>query len=151
MSRYAYTVAVALFLALLTASHWKVYHLGKTLKQAEFNQAVAAASERARAREQALVAAKQDVEVRYAQLKKRNEAAAAGARSELERLRDTLAQRPAGADATASAGVDGGPGLEQQLLGRCAQTLLGLAVTADRLEAQIVGLQGYVNNVCLAR
>lgn len=147
MSRYAYTAAAVVLLVLLTATHWKVYHLGRTLKQAEYNQAVAAATERARAREQALVVAKHEIEVRYADLKKRTAAAAAGAQSELDRLRGDLAARGPGQGASPGARVDGGP--ERELLGACAASLVSMAGEADRIAAQLIGLQGYVQGVCL--
>jgi len=152
MSKYAYAALVALLGLLLVASHWKVYHLGRTLKQAEFNQAVAAATERAREREQALVKAKNESEVRYAQLKKRNETDAVGTRSALDSLRQELALSGAApSDAPTSPGAYGTGGLERELLGHCAATLASLAAEADRLEAKVIGLQGYVKNVCMSK
>ena len=149
MSRYAYTVLFAIVLALLTASHWKVYRLGQQMKVSEFNAAVAAATERARQREQALVAAKQEVEVKYEQLKKRHASDAAGARSELDRLRDDLATRSTNQAPGSCPGADGASRVERELLGACAASLVQLAAEADRLQARLVGLQGSVSEVCL--
>lgn len=150
MSRYAYTVLFALILAALTASHWKVYHIGRQMQLSEFNAAVAAATERARQREQALVAAKQEVEVKYEQLKKRAASTASGASAELGRLRDDLAA-PRGSDQTAPAcaGANAAARADRDVLAACATSLVQLAAEADSLSARLVGLQGYVKEVCL--
>lgn len=111
-------------------------------------------SEAARVREQELAQARQKVEVEYAQHKKRAAVAAAGAQSELGRLRDELAAPTAGAagsDTRPTERADGAAGLERELLGQCATALVAVAAEADRLEAVVVGLQGYVREVCLAR
>lgn len=154
-------VWIAIALAVFVATVGTVsYRAGGKSVQARWNAQKAADMQTRlkqeqtwRAREQELVAAKNASEVKYVQLKKRLENDSAGARSELDRLRAALAARAGGPaqNSAASAGADGGAGLERQLLGSCAQALVGLAATADRLEAQVVGLQGYVSNVCLAR
>lgn len=46
-------------------------------------------------------------------------------------------------------GADGAT-IERQLLGECAATLVTVAAGADLLAAQLIGLQGYVRNVCVA-
>ena len=139
----------ALLSIVLAGTHWKAYVSGRQAVQAKYEAAAAQQEKAYRAKEQALVAAKQEVEVRYAQLKKRNAADAAGSRGELERLRDSLAQREAPADAPAVPRANGGSGLERELLLEGAAALAELAAEADRLEAMVVGLQGYVRNVCL--
>jgi hypothetical protein len=119
---------------------------------AERNAAALVMEQEARAKEQRLVEEKQKVEVRYADEKRRRAASAAAADRELGRLRDALVAAPAefGSEAPAAcARVDGGAGLERQLLGHCATTLVQLAQVADQQEARIVGLQGYIRNVCL--
>jgi hypothetical protein len=145
---------------LLVGTHWKAYVVGQQGVRAQWNQDKAQrvalalqAEQAARVREQELQAAKQQAEVRYAQLKKRAASAAAGAQSELGRLRDELASTdrdPAGGDPGTTQRADGGAGLERELLGQCAAALVGVAAEADRLEAVVVGLQGYVKQVCLA-
>lgn len=150
-------LALALAVA-LAASHGFAYRAGKASVRADWDRDIAQrtaqalkAEQDARAKESALVAARQKVEVQYAQQKKRDAAAIAGAQSELDGLRNALAARDsqAGPDSTATPGTDGAPRLERQLLGQCATALTQLAETADGLETRIVGLQGYVRDVCL--
>ena len=146
--------------ALLAGTHWKAYVVGQQGVRAQWDQdkaermALALQAEQAeRRREQELVTQRQKVEERYVQEKRKAAAAAAGAQSELGRLRDELATAgggPACTDSTAPARVDGAARLERELLGHCAATLTDLAAEADRLEAVVVGLQGYVREVCLA-
>jgi len=150
-------LAVALAVA-LAASHGFAYKTGKGVVRADWDRDIAErtaaalkAEQDARAKESALVAAKQKVEVQYAAQKKRDAVAIAGAQSELDGLRNALAARDsqAGTNTTPIAGIDGAPRLERQLLGQCATALTQLAETADGLETRIVGLQGYVREVCL--
>jgi len=78
-------------------------------------------------------------------------AAAAGARSELDRLRDILATRSTPTDPTdpaTSPRTDGAACTERQLLGEGAGHLADLAAEADRLSATLTGLRGYVKAVC---
>ena len=64
-------------------------------------------------------------------------------------LRDfnTANNSPASEGSTAAAGTNGAGGLERDLLGACAATLVQLAKDADRLEAKVIGLQSYVSAV----
>ena len=146
----------------LGVTHFATFRAGKGVVRAEWNKEKVVQLEAARQQEAAfrkkereLVSAKQLAEEKYAQLKKRNERSAADTRLELDRLRDQLAAAPAlgGAaeDPAALARAAGGTGLERELLGACASALVGMAATADGLEARIVGLQSYVKNVCLAK
>jgi hypothetical protein len=105
-----------------------------------------------------LVSERQKLEEKYVREKNKAASAAAGAESELDRLRDELATKssipgsnPTCPSAAPSSGDHGGTGLESELLGHCAKTLVGLAAEADRLEAQVVGLQQYIKGVCLKR
>ena len=105
-----------------------------------------------REREQALNQARQKAEERYVEKKRRATVAAGRARTELDGLRDTLyalGAPAAGQDPAAACRTDAGA-LERQLLGQCAAALVGVAGEADRLAAQVLGLQGYVREVCLA-
>lgn len=111
------------------------------------------AEQAARNREQALSAYRQESEEKYVQEKTRAATAANRARSELDGLRNELYALSApkqGAAATAPSRADAGAP-ERQLLGQCATTLVGVAAEADRLAAVVVGLQGYVKEVCLAK
>jgi hypothetical protein len=119
---------------------------------AEFTELMLAKEQQARAKEQALVDEKQRVEVLYEQEKRRRAAAAASAGGELDRLRHaivTAARARAGGEAPdARPGTDAAP-VERELFGECAAALHRMAETADRLAAQVAGLQGYVTNVCV--
>ena len=70
-----------------------------------------------------------------------------GLADSLRKLKATLAER--GTLAT-SAGAYGTGGLERELLGSCATALAEMAITADRLETKVIGLQSYTQDVCLA-
>jgi len=150
----------AALLAGLAASHTIAYQKGKAVVRAEWNKDIAERAAQAleaerqnRAKEQQLVAARQRAETKYVEQKRRAADTARGAKSELERLRNELAARrgQAGAGSAAAGGNHGRAGLEAELLGRCAEALVGVAADADRLGAQVVGLQGYVKQVCLAK
>lgn len=109
-------------------------------------------TEAARAQEQALSAAKQKTEEAYALEKRKAAVAARSARAELDGLRNELYAVPtpiAGANPTAPTRADGSP-IERRLLGECAAALVEVAAGADLMAAQLVGLQGYVRNVCVA-
>ena len=150
-------IAAAIVSALLAAfGTWQVQGWRYTSQIAQIQkvhaQQLQKAEEAARQREQSLSVFRQQAEEKYVQEKTRAAAAASRARTELDGLRDALyAPRPgpASQDATAACRiVDSSP--ERELLGQCATTLVGVAAEADRLAAQVVGLQGYVKGVCLA-
>lgn len=150
-------IATAIFTALLL-SHFASYKAGRAVIRAEWDRDIAArtqaalkAEQAARAREQDLLIARNRSEERYAQEKRRAASDAAAARTALDGLRGELAARDRAAtqDSTASRRPDGSAGLERELLGSCASTLVQLAAEADQLEARLVGLQGYVKEVCL--
>lgn len=143
----------------LILSHSFAYRSGRAAIRAEWDKDIAVRLDQAlelekanRSKEHQLVAGRQNAEVRYVEEKRKAVAAAAGAQSELDRLRSTLAAPDPGAcsDPASAARADGGARLERELLGQGAQALVGLAAEADRLEAQVIGLQQYVNQVCLA-
>lgn len=104
-----------------------------------------------RRKEQDLIAQRDELEKKYAEAKRKAAVAATGARTELDGLRNVLAtrDRAAAQDPAASCGADGPARLERDILGSCASALVGVAAEADRLEAVVVGLQGYIQNVCL--
>jgi hypothetical protein len=153
----ASTLALAVVLA---ATHWKAYHTGASTVQVRWDaektqlaQQAFRLSEHFRAREQAAVQAKSEVEKRYVDLKARNEVAAAGALRELERLRHALASpAPSGntpsEDSAALARFNDAASVERKLLGECASALAAMGGTAGSLAAQVIGLQDYVSQVC---
>ena len=154
-------IAIAGVIAVFVAGFvWKFRHdsieLGRAEVRAEWEQDIAkrtaqalAASEAARVKETALQAAKQESEVRYANVKKTAAIAAANSASELGRLRDTISRAASASPrigASASAGTDGDR--VSELLGICAGEVQSLAGTADRLAGKVSGLQGYVLAAC---
>ncbi len=142
------TLAMAVALA-LAATHWKAYVAGQNDVRVQYQAAALKAEKDARAKEQELLAAKQKAEAAYVREKQKAAAASAGARDALDGMRNALAERDAAKETAPGSRVDAGAGLERDILGRCAQTLVGLAAQADRLEAVVVGLQGYIKDVCL--
>lgn len=145
------TLAIVVAVA-LAGTHWKAYVEGKHTVQAEWNKQKLDAEIAARAKEQALVAEKQKAEEAYVQEKRKAARAAADARTELDQLRNALAATGQPGQVTAAGPrINDRAGLESELLGQCASALVSMAAEADRLEAWIVGLQGYVKNVCSVR
>lgn len=78
------------------------------------------------------------------------ESASAGARRELRRLHDALATARVSADSILRSGVsspgpvaDGRAAGTGELLGECASRLVEVGGHADRLAAQVIGLQAY--------
>ena len=156
---YRYAIVAVLAVA-LCATHWKAYVVGKTTVMSQWQQEkltlaqeALKAEQVARQKEQQLVVAKEKAEKQYVDEKRKAAVAAASASAELDRLRDVLANnnRKESAGSCAVPGINARAGLEQELLGQCAGTLVSLAAEADRLETVIVGLQSYVKNVCLAK
>jgi hypothetical protein len=154
-------IAAGFILVALSLSHYYVYNKGQSFVQAKWDadkivvaMQYAADAEKALSKLTALQAAKQKVDVQYAQDKRKAVVAATSAQLELDRLRDTLASNneATGADnASTIARANGASRLEQELLGNCATALVAMAAEADRLEATIVGLQSYINNVYLTK
>jgi len=156
------TVATVVVLATLSISHYYVYNKGVQVVNAEWtkdklvvSKANADALEQALKKTEQLQVAKQKVDQQYVQEKRKAIASANGAQLELNRLRNELNTATAVNEnnngSSTSTGVNGGTRLEQELLGHCAATLVGMAAEADRLETVIVGLQRYVTNVCLTK
>ncbi len=153
-----YRLWLAICLALILASsHLFAWKSGRAAVRADWDRDIAErtaqalkAEQDARAKEQALQTAKQKVEVNYAAQKKRDAVALSHAQSELDQLRVTLSavSSSTGQDTGTTARTDGAGRLERELLGNCAQSLTELAREADRLETKLVGLQGYVREVC---
>jgi hypothetical protein len=138
---------------LLGASHWKAYTLGEKSVQSDFdayiNKQVAqelASEQDARAKEQAFQTSLENLTNAYI-TQKNALAAAHNTNGKLLDGFNTALNSPAGKDSPAGSGAHGSAGLEQELLGNCAATLVRLAEEADGLEARLVGLQSYVKSV----
>ena len=144
--------AVAALLVVLAGAAWKLRHgglvAGRAEVQAEWNAAALVASENARLREQAAQKSNERVDREYQTAKTR---LAADKRATDDSLRDFQAAIKPDNPTSTSIGAHGTGGLERELLGSCATHFAELGITADRLEAKVVGLQSYINNVCLAK
>lgn len=145
-------VAIGMALAISLAG-WKGYGLGKESVQGEFDkykaeqvaQALKVDSEN-RAKEQGMQLSLENLTNAYIKNQKANSANAIAANNSLRELQTTI-DSPTGTDSPASRSTDGRAGLEQELLGNCAATLVRLAQEADGLEARLVGLQTYIKGV----
>lgn len=153
---YTHVAAALVSGALAAWGTWQVqawrYDAQISAMQEAHAVSLQAAEQGARQREQALNQARQKAEERYVEEKRLAAVAAGRARTELDGLRDTLYALGApatGQGATTACRTDAGA-LERQLLGQCATALVGVAGEADRLAAQVLGLQGYVREVCRA-
>ncbi len=143
--------AVIAALGAWQAQDWR-YNARISSMQEAYAVSLKKATEVARAQEQALVAAKQKAEEAYAVEKRKVATTIASTRAELDGLRNELYAIPApSASANPSAPTRvNGVTFERQLLGECATALVEVAAGADLLAAQLVGLQSYVRNVCVA-
>jgi hypothetical protein len=149
-------VAAALVSAVMAFwGAWQVQEWRYDTKVAQMKQAYAQslqkAEELARRREHDLLAARQKAEDQYVLQKRQAAGAATRARAELDGLRNELyaIAAPGPKNPAATLRADGRAGVERELLGSCATTLVAMAGEADRLAAIVVGLQGYARNVCL--
>jgi len=155
------TIVTAVVIFALSFSHYFAYNKGQEHVHNLWNkdklvkvEAQASLTNESLKRLQTLQAEKQKVDQLYVQEKRKAAAAASNAQRELDRLRDTLTSGNTTKSDNGSVTLprtDGGTRLEQELLGQCAATLVGMAAEADRLETIIVGLQSYVKNICLAK
>lgn len=150
---YRIWLALALSLA-LSASHWKAYKIGgdQVTRAWDADKLVQAneltkLSEASRAKEQKMQEQTRKVTNDYYRQKQAHAAAAVRSADSLRDLQAELAKPGACGDPTTPSGANATVGLERELLGQCAKALTELGADADRLEAQVVGLQGYVSGV----
>ena len=144
-ARIALWVAV---LVLLAGIGWRIDQGGYKRATAEWNADKLATSENARLRKQAAQKTNERVDREF-QVQKTK--LAADKRVLNDSLRDLQAVIGADTAPGPSSGNHGTGGLERELLGSCSATLAQMAITADRLEAKVVGLQSYITNVCLIK
>ena len=144
--------AAGALLVALAGGAWKLRHGGlvdgRAEVHAEWNADKLATSENARLREQAAQKSNERVDRDY---QKQKAADRVAANATADSLRDFKAALSADNPTSTERGTHGTGGLERELLGHCATTVAELAITADRLEAKVVGLQSYINNVCQAK
>lgn len=139
--------------ALLAWGAWQKHSATKATRQAE--QATAAAvianskaqaEQAARDQEFQFAEAARKARDEYARNIARQQAAAAGARAELDSLRDAIANSapsPACTGASSPGGIDV-TGTLRELLGSCAGTLSDMAAEADRVKGRLTALQDHV-------
>jgi len=146
--------ALGAILIALAGSHFTAYRSGGASARAQLQayqleqtQAAAAASEAARAKETVLQTNLAKVQANYAKVKKDNAVLVSSLDDSLQQFKTALGDRSLKNPAS-TPGANGAGGLEWELLGNCAQSLAQLAETSDRLENKVVGLQGYVRDVC---
>lgn len=151
-------IVLIMSLALL-GSHWKAFKSGDKKGDARVTSAwnaekleqakdLAKFSEAARTKEAEMQANTRKVINDYHTQKKLHDADAASAANSLRDITDELAIAPETCNDPATAKrANGAIGLERELLIQCAKALTNLASDADRLEAQVVGLQGYIKGV----
>ena len=142
-------LVVAFFLA---GTHWKAYTEGGKSVQAAWDADKAreaaekiAAIQQARKKEQDLNDKVRKVSNDYQREKAAHDATAVQLNDSLRQFE--IANGGAGKDSTSTAGANGTGGLESELLGNCARTLVLLGKEADRLEAKVLGLQAYISAI----
>lgn len=150
---YARLAAAAVIAMALAAGAWKCYSAGKAAVRAEWQADIAertaqalVASEKARAREQELSATINTVRGQYAKQVQNLHVVAGAAADGMRELQTALAGPAAAASASATARADDAA-RARLVVGRCAQTVQGLAALLDQREQQLIGLQGYVTAI----
>ena len=155
---YLRLTVIGLVLLALAAAGWKLRvsgeQAGRAEVQAKWDKEKAVqvadalvASEKRRNDEKALNITNQGITNAYQKEKSRLVAAASSLNDSLQQLKATI-NSPASPNSARAPGANGTGGLERELLGSCAENLSRMAITADRLEAKVVGLQNYVLGVC---
>ena len=112
--------------------------------RAEYTEAALKASEQARAKEQELVAKNQKVSNDYQIEKQRRIADSRINASRLQELTNALA---ANSDTSTEPGIDA---TYRAIIGECSQSIAALDEYAQGVAAKAVGLQSYVQAVCIS-
>lgn len=148
-------VALA-FVAFEAFAGYHVYKMGGDSVQVAFdaykNQQEArtiAAEQQARAKEQALVQANQKVSTDYEKLKASSDAAVRALDAERVRLLATIAGNRSAATPNTGSGLRSDATPEDLVLARCVGRRTDVAEDAQSLAEQVIGLQSYINTVCL--
>jgi hypothetical protein len=135
---------------------YKAYDLGGAESRAELSdykatqdQAALEAAEANRALEKGYQTAIGNLTDAYIKEKSAGAAAAGRAADSLRDLQTTLGSATS-PNSQAASRVNGFPGLESELLGFCAATLVQLAKEADSCEARLTALQDYVRAITKA-
>lgn len=134
------------------AGYWRGHVSGAASVQAEWDEQTAAMARELskaliekQAAEGRLAVELQEQSNAHSSNLRRNDAALAGARSELARLRAALSggRREQPQASASGPAADGSTATAGDVLGWCAERLVGLGGQADGLAAQVIGLQTY--------
>ena len=143
-------VALAASIVALGLQTWRLDSAVDALHEQERMAAaeLIAAEQRARAKEQEYAANARKAGEIYATQSARVRADASGARSELERLRDTLGSSvPNAAEGAASAARADVANRLAAVVNECAAALSAVAANADDTAAKLIALQQYVTGI----
>lgn len=146
---YLRLAIVGVMIALLTATHWRAYIVGKQTARSEVLEAVRKAEKKSRETEQQLVVDKQRLEEEYAKRKKASDAVVRSSRNELDRLRDELRSYSERQNTASCSRVDADP--RNTIIRECSEAAQSLARIADENGLKLSALQSYVTEVCLPR
>lgn len=154
---YTHVAAAIVSASLAAWGAWQVqawrYDSQVAAMQKAHAESMQKAEQAARRQEHDLLTARQKAEEQYELEKRKAAGAATRARAELDGLRNELyaiGPSTAGKSAPATGRADGAARIEGELLGQCATALVAVAAEADRLAANVIGLQSYVKGVCLS-
>ena len=137
---------VVAVLVAIAASGAIGYRTGAQLERAAILQEKAEEIEAVRLREKRLMKSAEKVAENVYRENQDLEARAARADRALASLRAEIDRRARAAEASASSGADGSPA--GALLAECAGRYRDMAREADKLRAKLLGLQGYVREIC---
>lgn len=150
-------IAALVLAAGLAASHWQAYVMGAAKTEAawakdslERERATLKAMEAVNAQELAIQTKLRKANDDLQNEKKRRAADAVLAADSLREFQSALGGDPGPGDSAAPSRTHGTGGLESELLGNCAQALVGLGQEAGRLAGKVVGLQDYIKAACPA-
>lgn len=137
---------VVAVLVAIAASGAIGYRTGAQLERAAILQEKAEEIEAVRLREKRLMKSAEKVAENVYRENQDLEARAARADRALASLRAEIDRRARAAEASASSGADGSSA--GALLAECAGRYRDMAREADKLRAKLLGLQGYVREIC---
>ncbi len=145
MSRYAYSIAAAVLLVALMASHWKAYVMGANSVRVQMQAQALKDSEAARAKEHSLASKVESLDRDLQKQKARN---ADLSRALADRLREYEAASRAAEDSGAASGT---PSPFASIAGECARAIAALDEFARGLATTAAGLQRYAAEVSVAK
>ena len=146
MSRYAYSIAAAVLLVALMASHWKAYVMGANSVRVQMQAQALKASEEARAKEHSLASKVESLDRDLQKQKARN---ADLSRALADRLREYEAALGRASESAAASSAVASP--FAAIAGECARYLAAMDDHARGLAATAAGLQRYAAEVSVGK